>query len=27
MPSTSIKKTKYDPAKGTLSVWFVTSGK
>ncbi|MDG4906932.1 KTSC domain-containing protein [Mesorhizobium sp. WSM4898] len=27
MPSTSIKKTKYDPAKGILSVWFVTSGK
>lgn len=27
MPSTSIKKTEYDPASRTLSVWFVSSGK
>jgi hypothetical protein len=26
MPSTSIRKTQYDPATRTLSVWFVTSG-
>ncbi|MBZ9661199.1 KTSC domain-containing protein [Mesorhizobium sp. ESP-6-4] len=27
MPSTSIKKTEYDPASRVLSVWFVASGK
>jgi hypothetical protein len=27
MPSTSIRKTQYDPATRTLSVWFVASGK
>ena len=27
MPSTSIKKTSYDPELRVLSVWFVTSGK
>ncbi|TPI74957.1 KTSC domain-containing protein [Mesorhizobium sp. B2-8-9] len=27
MPSTSIRKTEYDPASRVLSVWFVTSGK
>jgi hypothetical protein len=27
MPSTSIRKTKYDPGTRVLSVWFVTSGK
>lgn len=26
MPSTSIRKTHYDPATRTLSVWFVSSG-
>ena len=26
MPSTSIRKTDYDPATQTLSVWFVASG-
>ena len=27
MPSTSIRKTAYDPDSRILSVWFVTSGK
>ncbi|MER9890390.1 KTSC domain-containing protein [Mesorhizobium sp. M0114] len=27
MPSTSIRKTEYDPGSKTLSVWFVASGK
>jgi hypothetical protein len=27
MPSTSIRKTEYDPATQILSVWFVASGK
>ncbi|ESX62723.1 MULTISPECIES: KTSC domain-containing protein [unclassified Mesorhizobium] len=27
MPSTSIRKTEYDPDSKTLSVWFVASGK
>jgi hypothetical protein len=27
MPSTSIRKTEYDPASKILSVWFVASGK
>jgi hypothetical protein len=27
MPSTSIRKTKYDPGTRVLSVWFVASGK
>jgi hypothetical protein len=27
MPSTSIRKTEYDPETGVLSVWFVASGK
>jgi hypothetical protein len=27
MPSTSIRKTEYDPATRTLSVWFVSSGR
>ncbi|GLS28425.1 KTSC domain-containing protein [Mesorhizobium albiziae] len=27
MPSTSIRKTEYDPDREILSVWFVTSGK
>jgi hypothetical protein len=27
MPSTSIRKSQYDPATRTLSVWFATSGK
>ncbi|RVD55672.1 KTSC domain-containing protein [Mesorhizobium sp. M2D.F.Ca.ET.185.01.1.1] len=27
MPSTSIKKSEYDPANRVLSVWFVASGK
>jgi hypothetical protein len=27
MPSTSIRKTHYDPETEVLSVWFVTSGK
>ncbi|WP_348629867.1 KTSC domain-containing protein [Mesorhizobium sp. M7D.F.Ca.US.004.03.1.1] len=27
MPSTSIRKTEYDPDKRVLSVWFVASGK
>jgi hypothetical protein len=27
MPSTSIRRFAYDPATGTLSVWFVTSGR
>ena len=27
MPSTSIRKTDYDPKTRILSVWFVTSGK
>jgi hypothetical protein len=27
MPSTSIRKTAYDPDKQVLSVWFVASGK
>ena len=27
MPSTSIRKSHYDPETRTLSVWFVTSGK
>ena len=27
MPSTSIRRTEYDPATGTLSVWFVASGR
>ncbi|RWM93418.1 MAG: KTSC domain-containing protein [Mesorhizobium sp.] len=27
MPSTSIRKTEYDPERRTLSVWFVASGK
>jgi hypothetical protein len=26
MPSTSIRKSEYDPATHTLSIWFVTSG-
>lgn len=26
MPSTSIRKIRYDPANRTLSVWFVASG-
>jgi hypothetical protein len=27
VPSTSIRKTKYDPDREVLSVWFVASGK
>lgn len=27
MPSTSIRKTEYDPERQVLSVWFVASGK
>lgn len=27
MPSTSIRKSEYDPDRRTLSVWFVASGK
>ena len=27
MPSTSIRKSAYDPATRTLSIWFVASGK
>lgn len=27
MPSTSIRKTEYDPKARVLSVWFVSSGK
>ncbi|WP_246694426.1 KTSC domain-containing protein [Mesorhizobium sp. M2E.F.Ca.ET.209.01.1.1] len=27
MPSTSIRKTEYDPTSRILSVWFVASGK
>ncbi|MER8602109.1 KTSC domain-containing protein [Mesorhizobium sp. M0833] len=27
MPSTSIRKTEYDPERKVLSVWFVASGK
>ena len=27
MPSTSIRKSEYDPEKKVLSVWFVASGK
>jgi hypothetical protein len=27
VPSTSIRKTDYDPASRVLSVWFVASGK
>jgi hypothetical protein len=27
MPSTSIRKTEYDPSRRILSVWFVSSGK
>ncbi len=27
MPSTSIRKTEYDPNSRVLSVWFVASGK
>jgi hypothetical protein len=27
MPSTSIRKTEYDPERKILSVWFVASGK
>ena len=27
MPSTSIRKTEYDPATRTLSVWFVANGR
>ncbi|RUU98598.1 KTSC domain-containing protein [Mesorhizobium sp. M6A.T.Cr.TU.017.01.1.1] len=27
MPSTSIRKTEYDPESRVLSVWFVASGK
>ncbi|MER8690611.1 KTSC domain-containing protein [Mesorhizobium sp. M1136] len=27
MPSTSIRKTAYDPERKVLSVWFVASGK
>ncbi|WP_348628573.1 KTSC domain-containing protein [Mesorhizobium sp. M2A.F.Ca.ET.042.01.1.1] len=27
LPSTSIKKTEYDPTSRILSVWFVASGK
>jgi hypothetical protein len=27
MPSTSIRKTDYDPQKRVLSVWFVASGR
>lgn len=27
MPSTSIRKIEYDPARKVLSVWFVASGK
>jgi hypothetical protein len=27
MPSTSIRKTEYDPGREVLSVWFVASGK
>ncbi|MER9597247.1 KTSC domain-containing protein [Mesorhizobium sp. M0244] len=27
MPSTSIRKTEYDPDSKILSVWFVASGK
>ena len=27
MPSTSIRKTEYDPVTRILSVWFVASGK
>ena len=27
MPSTSIRRTEYDPDTQTLSVWFVTTGK
>ncbi|CDX20491.1 conserved hypothetical protein [Mesorhizobium sp. ORS 3324] len=27
MPSTSINKTEYDPARRILSVWFVAGGK
>ncbi|MER9657519.1 KTSC domain-containing protein, partial [Mesorhizobium sp. M0152] len=27
MPSTSIRKTEYDPERKLLSVWFVASGK
>lgn len=27
MPSTSIRKTEYDPQTKVLSVWFVASGK
>jgi hypothetical protein len=27
MPSTSIRKTEYDPATRRLSVWFVASGR
>lgn len=27
MPSTSIRKTEYDPKARTLAVWFVASGK
>ncbi|CCV05749.1 conserved hypothetical protein [Mesorhizobium metallidurans STM 2683] len=27
MPSTSIRKTEYDPDREVLSVWFVASGK
>ncbi|RWM07000.1 KTSC domain-containing protein [Mesorhizobium sp.] len=27
MPSTSIRKTEYDPTRRILSVWFVASGK
>ncbi|MDX8433667.1 MULTISPECIES: KTSC domain-containing protein [Mesorhizobium] len=27
MPSTSIRKTDYDPERRILSVWFVASGK
>jgi hypothetical protein len=27
MPSTSIRKTEYDPQTRVLSVWFVASGK
>lgn len=27
MPSTSIRKTEYNPETGVLSVWFVASGK
>jgi hypothetical protein len=27
MPSTSIRRTEYDPGRQVLSVWFVASGK